>query len=109
MNFEITYAAHFTRAQVGVCGTEVCGYTTPCQAHHIPTLPFGPSVQLEFLSFPFPPCCALFDRGGFYPWAMVVLVACTPVEERSSWWASASFLRGPVVHGSGKVGWPVYQ
>ena len=26
---------------------------------HIPTLPFGPSAQLEFLSLPFPPCCAL--------------------------------------------------
>ena len=51
--------AHFTRAQVGVCGTQLgtmrlwirCVVTLHLVRHttHIPTLPFGPSRQLEFL------------------------------------------------------------
>ena len=39
-------------------------------------------------------------RSGTDPWAMVVLVACTPLVEWSSWWAvSCPCISGPVVHG----------
>ena len=35
----------------------------------------------------------------FYPWAMVVLVACTLSVAWSSWWALARLTSGPVVLG----------
>ena len=40
---------------------------------------------------------------GFTRMTLVVLVACTPAEGWSSWWAPARWIKGPVVHGgSGK-------
>ena len=95
---------------------------------HIPTLPFGPSTQLEFLSLPFPSCCVLgwlpqTTHGVGYElklvlclWAVGYRTRLVPSDHSgidpwamvvlvacSSWWAPTRLIRGPVVHGGSEV------
>ena len=60
----------------------VCGTLHPVRhITHVSTLPSGPSTQLELLSLPFPPCCALAwspqtTHGVGYELAGSVSVGC---------------------------------
>ena len=96
-DFKIVGRAHFACAQMVVWVLCVVVETTGSGTPHIPTLPFGPSIQLDFCpSLALPAVCLLGchrppTRLGFlYLWAVVTATGRVPftmvVFTRELWW-----------------------
>ena len=71
----------------------------PVQLTHLAGITYAVFGQVAVSAVVLHDVAGTVDHCGSDPWAMVVLVVCTPFVGWSSWWAFARVTSGPFVHG----------